>query len=164
VRGRGRSAVLDGDSFRNLLARETARATRYQDFFSICLVEADGGEIPKRDLVKIREEMAVKIADSLRSTDSVGRIHWAAFLLVNTSPQDTVRVAERVRGLIEHVAFADGSRATHRITLSVGGASFPQDGANDGLLLHRAEVYLREAVRRGGNQIVGPDDPDVQEQ
>jgi diguanylate cyclase (GGDEF)-like protein len=94
----------------------------------------------------------------------VGRLHWAAFLLVNTNPKDTVRVAERVRGLIEHVAFADAARTIHRITLSVGGASFPQDGANHRLLLERAEVNLREAVRRGGNQIVGPDDAGIGKQ
>ena len=67
-----------------------------------------------------------------------------------------------VRAEIGNVAFPgpSGAPAQH-ITLSVGEVSFPQDGSNDRLLLARAKVYLREATRRGGNQIVGPDDPDV---
>jgi diguanylate cyclase (GGDEF)-like protein len=155
--------VLGEEAFRQLVAREADRATRYQDFFSVCLVKPDAPEGVTLDLAGVREIIAGKIAESLRSTDVVAQLRdGAAFLLLNTASGDAVRVAERVRTQIENVAFPGppGAPAQH-ITLSVGEVSFPQDGSNDRLLLSRAEAYLKEATRRGGNQIVGPDDPDV---
>lgn len=155
--------VLGEEAFRQLVAREADRATRYQDFFSVCLAKPDDPEAEGRHLPRFREVVAGKIAESLRSTDVVAQVRdGAAFLLLHTTSGDAVRVAERVRAHIENVAFpGPPGTAVRRITLSVGGASFPQDGANDRLLLSRAEAYLKEATRRGGNQIVGPDDREV---
>jgi diguanylate cyclase (GGDEF)-like protein len=155
--------VLGEEAFRQLIAREANRASRYQDFFSVCLVKPDALEAFRRDLPAFREVIAGKIAESLRSTDAVARVQdGAAFLLLHTASADALRVAERVRSHIESVAFpgAPGAPA-HRITLSVGEVSFPQDGSNDRLLMSRAEAYLKEAARRGGNRIVGPDDPEI---
>ena len=39
----GDAGVFVEGAFRHLLTREAARATRYQDFFSICLVKPDLG-------------------------------------------------------------------------------------------------------------------------
>lgn len=157
-------SVLAEEAFRQFLAREADRASRYQDFFSICLVKPDTPDPFQRDLVPgFREAIATKISEVLRSTDVVGRIQdGAAFLLLHTASGDALRVAERIRSHIENVAFPGAPGGPpRRITLSVGEASFPQDGSNDRLLMLRAELYLREAARRGGNRIVGPDDPEV---
>ncbi len=153
--------VLGEDAFRDLLAREADRATRYRDFFSVCLVKPDTAEPITGDASEIRHAVATKIAESLRSTDIVGHVQdGAAFLLLHTASTDAVRVAERIRAHIEHVAFpgAPGGRP-RRITLSVGEVSFPRDGSTDRMLLSRAEINLHEAARRGGNRVVYADDP-----
>jgi diguanylate cyclase (GGDEF)-like protein len=153
--------VLAEDAFRDLLAREAERASRYRDFFSVCLVKPDTVEPVTGDWTEIRQAIATKIAESLRSTDIVGHVQdGAAFLLLHTANTDAVRVAERIRAHIENVAFpgTPGGRS-RRITLSVGKVSFPRDGSTDRMLLSRAEVNLQEAARRGGNRVVYADEP-----
>lgn len=146
------------DAFRHLLTREALRATRYQDFFSVCLLKPDAGGAGDEE---VRRVVFKKIAQMLRSTDMIGQVdNGIAILLLHTEGADAVRVAERLRSHIEQVAFprppGDGSR---HVTLSVGGVSFPRDGYNDSVLLARAQAHLSEAARRGGNQVVYASEP-----
>ncbi len=152
--------VLREDAFRRLLATEADRASRYGDFFSICLVKPDSSAPTLDDPTEIQPAIARKIAESLRSTDIVGQVHdWAAFLLLHTTSSDAVQVAERIRTLIEKVAFpGTPGGPPRRVTLSVGEVSFPRDGATDRTLLSRAEANLQEAARQGGNRVVRADD------
>ena len=148
--------VLAEQMFRRLLAREADRASRYHYFFSVCLVAPDLVETPFQPHIEIRNAVATKIAEFLRSTDMVGHLRdRTALVLLHTASPDAVRVAERVRRQIERVSFpgALGS-PPRRITLSVGGVSFPRDGSTDKLLLSRAELNLQEAARLGGNRVV----------
>ena len=103
-----------------------------------------------------KHAIARKIAEFLRSTDIVGRVQGgAAFLLLHTTSGDAVRVAERIRGHIENVAFpGTPGGPPRRVTLSVGEVSFPRDGSTDKMLLSRAEANLQEAARQGGNRVV----------
>ena len=151
--------VLGEEAFRHLLERETHRATRYQDFFSVCLVRPDMAATSNGGS-EIQHAVARKITEFLRSTDVVGCVQdGAAILLLHTASTDAVRVAERVRANIENVAFPSGPGAPpRRITLSVGKVSFPRDGSSDKTLLSRAQAHLQEAARRGGNRVVYVDD------
>ncbi len=150
------TGVFAERAFHHLLTREAARATRYQDFFSVCLVKPDaraGSDTSDEDT---RQTVSKKIAQFLRSTDMVGRVpEGIAVLLLHTEGPDAARVAERIRTHIEQVAFpGDAGGAPRQVTLSVGGVSFPRDGYNDAVLLSRAQAHLEEASRRGGNQVV----------
>jgi diguanylate cyclase (GGDEF)-like protein len=149
--------VLSEDAFRSALARETDRATRYQHFFSVCLIKPEplNGSV-NGHAREMQRAVAKKIAEFLRSTDVVACVaDSAAILLLHTADGDAAMVAERIRAHIENVAFPvshDGPAA--RVTLSVGEVSFPRDGSNDRALLTRAEANLREATRQGGNRVV----------
>lgn len=146
------------ETFRHLLTREAQRATRYQDYFSICLLKPDRVDGSGED---VPQALTRKISQFLRSTDMVGRVHdGIAILLLHTEGADAVRVAERIRDHIEHVAFgAAPGDSPRQLTLSVGGVSFPRDGYNDTVLLSRAQAHLNEAARRGGNQVVYASEP-----
>ena len=152
--------VLGEEAFRHLLAWETNRATRYQDFFSVCLVKADALELCNGRSAEIQLAVARKIAESLRSTDVVGRVQdGTAILLLHAASTDAVRVAERIRADIEKVAFPGAlGNPPRRLTLSVGKVSFPRDGSNDKILLLRAQANLHEAARQGGNRVVNAED------
>jgi diguanylate cyclase (GGDEF)-like protein len=156
-RTRAPREVLGEEAFRHLIAWEADRATRYQDFFSVCLVKPDARDPGAHD---IQRAIATKIGEFLRSTDVVAEIQdGAGFLLLHTASADAVRVAERIRTNIENVAFPGPPGAPpRRITLSVGEVSFPNDGSNDRTLLSRAEASMHEAARRGGNRTVTADD------
>ena len=153
--------VLGEEAFIHLLARETDRATRYQDFFSVCLVRPDATEpAPSTPAAEIQQAVARKITEFLRSTDVVGCVQdGAAILLLHTASTDALRVAERIRANIGNVAFpGTPGGPPRRVTLSVGEVSFPRDGSNDKLLLSRAQANLREAARRGGDTVVHADE------
>lgn len=147
------TGIFVEDAFRHLLTREAVRATRYQDFFSVCLVRPDthdgaGGE-------DLQQAVSRKIAQFLRSTDVVGRVQdGIGVVLLHTEGTDAARVAERLRAHIEQVSFLVDSGSTRQVTLSVGGVSFPRDGYNDTILLSRAHAHVNEAARQGGNRVV----------
>ena len=147
------SGVFVEDAFRHLLSREALRATRYQDFFSVCLVKPDPGGASGGE--EVQQAISRKIAQFLRSTDVVGRVHdGIAILLLHTEGSDALKVAERLRAHIEQVGFLGDAGNPRQITLSVGGVSFPRDGYNDTILLSRAQTHVNEAARLGGNRVV----------
>ena len=150
------TGVFVEGAFRHLLTREALRATRYQDFFSICLVKPDASGGTGTTEEDTRQAISKKISQFLRSTDMVARVEdGIAVLLLHTEGSDAVRVAERIRTHIEQVAFpGEPGGSPRQVTLSVGGVSFPRDGYNDAVLLSRAQAHLDEASRRGGNQVV----------
>jgi len=151
------SGVLGEKAFHDLVTREVSRATRYQDFFSVCLVRLDGAEHePDKSL---EQAVARKISQFLRTTDVVARLRdGIAILLIDTPDADAARVSERLRAQIESVSFQSGrSGPARRVTLSMGLVSFPRDGQNETALLARAQSRLEAAVERGGNQVVASD-------
>lgn len=152
------TGVFIEDAFRHLLTREAQRSTRYQDFFSVCLLKPDALGTVDED---VRRMVSRKIAQMLRSTDMIGQVdNGIAVLLLHTEGADAVRVAERLRAHIEQVAFpGQPGNGARQVTLSVGGVSFPRDGYNDTVLLSRAQAHLSEACRRGGNQVVYASEP-----
>jgi diguanylate cyclase (GGDEF)-like protein len=151
------SGVFGEEAFHQLLTREASRATRYQDFFSVCLVRPDGPEHGSDGATQ--QSVARKIAQVLRSTDVVARLRdGIAILLLNTPDADAVRVAERIRVHLENVSFQpDPAGAARRVTLSMGLVSFPRDGHNETVLLSRAQSRLKEAAESGGNKVISSD-------
>lgn len=151
------SGVFGEEAFHQLLTREASRATRYQDFFSVCLARPDtAGAEPDGTT---QQAVARKITQVLRSTDMVARLRdGIAILLLNTPDADAARVAERLRAHLENVSFQpDPAGAARRVTISMGLVSFPRDGHNETALLSRAQSRLKEAAERGGNQVVASD-------
>jgi hypothetical protein len=132
--------VYDTPIFLTLLSREAGRASRYRDFFGLCLLIPDrGGAAGAAEPVGLH----ATIAELLRATDLVGRVDDAvAFLLVNTSPTDSLAIAERVR-----------ARLAESDPVSIGLASFPKDGTDAQALLDRARALLEQARHAGGDRV-----------
>jgi diguanylate cyclase (GGDEF)-like protein len=147
------TGVFHEEAFRHLLTREAGRATRYQDFFSICLLRPDISD--DRGMEEIERAISEKIPEFVRATDVVGQLSSAiAVILLHTAGTDALRVAERIRASLEQVAFREGAEGrAQRLTVSVGKVSFPNDGHTDAILLSQALAYLDRAVERGGNQV-----------
>jgi diguanylate cyclase (GGDEF)-like protein len=149
-----RTGVFHEGAFRHLLTREAGRATRYQDFFSVCLLRADIAD-DRRQMEEIERAISEKIPEFVRATDLVGQLSSAiAIILLHTAGTDALAVAERIRASLEQVAFREGPEGhPQRLTVSVGKVSFPSDGHTDAILLTQALAYLEQAVQRGGNQV-----------
>lgn len=149
-----RTGVFHEEAFRHLLTREAGRATRYQDFFSVCLLRPDVAD-DRQQMEEIERAISEKIPEFVRVTDLVGQLSSAiAIILLHTAGTDALRVAERIRASLEQVAFREGPEGRpQRLTVSVGKVSFPSDGHTDSILLSQALAYLQQAVERGGNQV-----------
>ena len=100
----------------------------------------------------VLREVAVRLAQAMRTEDALGRWGGEEFLAVLTdTPPEGVRVmAERLRQVIAAAPFTldDGSQI--RVTVSVGHASGTEDAE---VLVHRADDALYVAKAEGRNRV-----------
>ncbi len=103
-------------------------------------------------------KLATLLKQSVRKEDLTFRFGGEEFvvLLSSTSKVDALRIAEKIRRLIELEAFPhEQFQPNHQLTVSIGVSSFPDDKKKPRELFEAADCALYEAKRRGRNQVVG---------
>jgi diguanylate cyclase (GGDEF)-like protein len=160
------TGLLTSKSFFSELRRESARAEAESRPFCVLMMDLDhfkevndtyGHLVGSKTL----EETGRIIKEALRAGDVASRFggeEFAAFLLDANYAQGLV-AAERVRvALAEHEFSASrmdspGLQTTHRITISIGVAAFPDDATDPIQLVELADSALYRAKRSGRNRI-----------
>ena len=162
------TGLLTSKSFFSELRREAARAEAESRPFCVLMMDLDHfkevndtyGHLAGSETL---EEVGAVIKKSLRAGDVGARFggeEFAAFLLDADYAQGMV-AAERVREAIEKHEFpavrrgspdASGPR-THKITISVGVAAFPNDASDPIQLVEKADSALYRAKRGGRNRV-----------
>ena len=161
------TGLLTGKSFFSELRREAARAEAENMPFCVLMMDLDHfkevndtyGHLVGSETL---EDVGAVIRKALRAGDVGARFggeEFAAFLLDADYAQG-LTAAERVRSAIEKHDFpavrrggaADPIR-THHITISVGVASYPEDGRDPIQLVEMADSALYRAKRNGRNQV-----------
>jgi diguanylate cyclase (GGDEF)-like protein len=162
------TGLLTGKSFFSELRREAARAEVESRPFCVLMMDIDhfkqvndtyGHLVGNQTL----EEIGGVIMRSLRAGDVAARFggeEFAAFLLDAQYAQGLV-AAERVRAGIEehyfkitrHSSTELGEPQTHRITISLGVAAFPDDARDPIELVELADTALYRAKRSGRNRV-----------
>ena len=101
------------------------------------------------------------LKSGLRPFDSVARWGGEEFALILSSPvseEDARAVCERLRRTTETsrvpVVGLAGESVSIQITLSIGGAVYPRDGASSPALWRAANAALLEAKRMGKNRVI----------
>jgi diguanylate cyclase (GGDEF)-like protein len=97
------------------------------------------------------------IRQEVRAYDRAARFGGEEFviLLPETTTEEAVEVAERIRTTLERARFEVDTVATAlSATISCGVASFPADGADPRTLLHQADLAVYRAKEQGRNQVV----------
>jgi diguanylate cyclase (GGDEF)-like protein len=159
------TGLLTSKSFLSELRREAARAETESVPFCVLMMDLDhfktvndthGHLVGSRTL----QEVGGVIKKALRAGDVAARFggeEFAAFLLDADYAQGLV-AAERVRFAVAQHQFSsttgeasDGN--THRITISVGVAAYPDDAKDPIHLIELADSALYRAKRNGRNQI-----------
>jgi diguanylate cyclase (GGDEF)-like protein len=158
------TGLLSSRSFFSELRRESARATAEKRPFCVFMMDVDHfkdvndtyGHLTGS---KTLEEIGLCIMRSLRSGDVAARFggeEFAAFLL-DASLAQAIVAAERIRSEIEAQKFSVIRRGTpadtHRITISIGIASFPADSSDPIELVEMADSALYRAKREGRNKV-----------
>jgi diguanylate cyclase (GGDEF)-like protein len=141
------------------LEKEVRRAKRNERPFSLLMVDVDhfkryndtfghlaGDEVLKR--------LAQVLSAAIRTADYAARYGGEEFTVVlPETPLDGAReVAERIRVMMEKESF--GADGAGRVTLSVGIAEFPADGATVEAVTSAADSALYAAKEYGRNRVV----------
>lgn len=151
------AGVLMEEVFLYSLSQEIARAVRYREFFSVCLVgvssRSGGGQAPDRAILAI---VSRALGERIRGTDPIGLVREGlSILLLHVADEPAWAVAERLRAHVREVAIPSGPLGqTEPVTISVGGACFPRNGQTEAALLTHASQCLDVAQRHGGNRVV----------
>ena len=160
------TGLLTSKSFFSELRREAEQAEAESRPYCVLMMDLDhfkevndsyGHLVGSKTL----EEIGRIIKDALRAGDVASRFggeEFAAFLLDADYAQGLV-AAERVRSAVEQHEFPAGrlddaaDHRTHRITISIGVSSFPDDAADPLHLVELADSALYRAKRNGRNRI-----------
>jgi diguanylate cyclase (GGDEF)-like protein len=167
------TGLLTSKSFFSELRRESARAAAENRPFCVLMMDLDhfkGVNDTYGHLTGSRtlEEVGVCITQALRAGDVAARFggeEFAAFLLDADLAQGLV-AAERVRSNVERHDFAitrqqpEAGQRTHRITISVGIATFPDNSRDPIELVELADTALYRAKRKGRNRVCAYRDVD----
>ncbi len=143
-----------------LIEREHARAQRHRRPYSVLLCDLDRFKLINDNYGhgagdQVLSRIASQAPSALRDGDAVGRWGGEEFLclLVDTDREEAMQVAERLR---THVASTMHLTDALEIqtTISVGVATYPEDGDRIDTLLSCADAALYEAKRAGRNRVV----------
>lgn len=98
------------------------------------------------------KQIAEIITKNLRSADIACRYGGEEFVIImpSTSKKDAVVNAERLRQSVEKFIFAP----SHRLTISIGIATFPSDSLEKEGLIKKSDLCLYKAKQEGKNRVI----------
>ena len=158
----GLTGLYNQRHFKQMFNEQIVRSARYHKPLSIILFDLDNFKQfndtyghPNGDIVL--QETAKLLRELLRGCDSLFRYGGEEFiaLLPETAFTDAEQVAERIRGSIEAESpyFLGRLAATRGVTVSVGVATFPEDGDTVAQLFKTVDDLMYTAKRKGKNRV-----------
>jgi diguanylate cyclase (GGDEF)-like protein len=146
-------------AFRERIDLEIERAERYPERFGILILDLDHfkkyndtyGHLAGNDAL---QRVARAIREAVRVVDFPARYGGEEFavILPQLDAPALAAIAERIRATIEAMpAPAGGSQ----VTVSIGAAMYPEDGAKADALFRAADARLYAAKEGGRNRVVG---------
>jgi len=134
-------------------------ATRFEEPFGIILVDIDNFKRVNDDYDHSTGDAALiwlasKLSEATREIDVVARWGGEEFivLLPRAGVDETATVAERIRATVAAEPLVDGPKVIP-LTVSIGMAVHPTDGATADALFKAADAALLRAKRMGKNRV-----------
>ncbi|HEX2061059.1 MAG TPA: diguanylate cyclase [Thermoanaerobaculia bacterium] len=162
LKARARTDELTGlpnfRAFRERIDDELDRADRYPETFGVLVMDLDRfkkyndtfGHAAGNDALK---RVAQTIRETVRAVDFPARYGGEEFAVIvpQVDANALAAIAERIRASIEALpAPRDGAA----VTVSIGAALYPDDGADREALFRTADERLYEAKRAGRNRVI----------
>jgi len=144
------------------LTQEFQRANRYRRPFSTIIIDIDGFKFAN-DLYghAFGDEMLIKATgvfeEVLREGDTVYRYGGDEFAMIlpETTKEGGLEVADRLRQKFSRECSIKEKRV--KLSLSIGVASYPEDGVEQKSLIGAADSRMYHAKESGGNTVVAYD-------
>jgi diguanylate cyclase (GGDEF)-like protein len=147
-------------AFSPMLQRAFRQAVRYGHAMSVVMIDSDnlkqindthGHESGNRLL----QHLVRCIREQLRGSDVMARFGGDEFivLLPETNSKGAMEMAERIRKAVEISRF-DVRTGDTSITVSLGVASYPEDGGNLDVILDKADKAMYRGKQRGRNRVI----------
>lgn len=156
------TGLLNRGAFDERLVEEASRSRRHGRPFALAIVDIDRFKLFNDTHGHMAGDAALAaVADTLRhsvrQSDLVARYGGEEFVLIlpETQAPDAVPRLEAIRATCaaRPLAVAGGSAS---VTVSIGLASWPDDGAEPDQVLAEADRRLYAAKQAGRNRLVGP--------
>jgi len=155
------TGLASGIAFERSLSEELHRASRTARSLSVLALEIDDfvelANIHGRDTGdRLMKEVADLTRRSLRKDDLAGRVRERTVMILLPDSTEAVAssLAEKLSWTIgRHVFATPTNRPIGRFTVSIGIATFPENGAFARTLMLQAEAALAEAREGGGNTV-----------
>jgi diguanylate cyclase (GGDEF)-like protein len=157
----GLTGLYNHRYFQEALAVELVRSRRYNRSVSLVFMDVDyfkkyNDAHGHPDGDKMLIALANIFRDSVRVSDSIARYGGEEFVLLlpETTKENALRIAEFIRKKVhDHPFPGRETQPLGRVTISLGIATFPQDGTDGSSLIERADKALYEAKRAGRNKV-----------
>ena len=161
------TGIYNMRAFSSMLQRAFRQAVRYGHALSVVMIDSDnlkqindthGHESGNRLL----QHVVRCIREQLRGSDVMARFGGDEFivLLPETSNKGALEMAERIRKAVEISRF-DVRTGDTNITVSLGVASYPDDGGNLDVILDKADKAMYRAKQRGRNRVIAYTEDDA---
>ena len=152
--------LINHGRFQYLLSRELKTAAKFKKPLSLVMIDIDNFKNfndtlghPSGD--KVLLDIAKILKRTCRSTDILARYGGEEFVVVllDTNKESAWGLAERLRQAVEKFAFlGEDIQPNNNLTISLGLASFPEDGKNKEGLISKADNALYQAKKAGKNR------------
>ncbi len=162
----GLTGLLNFREFHRQLTEEAERFHRYKHPFSLLMLDLDHfktlndtyGHLAGDECLRAA---AALIRGSVRPVDIVARYGGEEFVIVlpETGAGGAVAVAERLRRLIAQRSISLPVGVTIALTVSIGTATFPEDGDSVPQLISAADKALYAAKSAGRNRVCQSNTP-----
>ncbi len=140
------------------LKEEISRSSRFGHAFSLLMIDIDAFKRFNDEFGHPKGDVALRALGALmRSVSREGDVPCRvggeefAFILPETAKADAVTFAERLRRQVEASIMAPEGQ--YPMTVSIGLASFPEDGKTPEEIMWAADEALYEAKRSGRNRV-----------
>ena len=145
-------------SFSGILRRAFQQTVRHNHPLSIVMIDSDNLKSVNDTHGhnagnKLLQQLIRKVGEELRRTDVVARYGGDEFIIMlpETDRCGAMETAERIRRSFESSSF-EYRGSSLNVTVSLGLASYPEDGSNIDVIVDKADKALYRAKRLGRNQ------------
>ena len=157
----GLTGIFNHRYFQDSLEAELNRADRHDGNFSLVFLDVDHFK-QYNDINghqqgdKLLRKLAQILAKSIRKPDVLARYGGEEFVIIlpETSKTNACRYGEKIRERVEKFPFAGKEKLPGgNLTISIGIATFPEDGRDRYSLIEYADQALYQAKNSGRNKV-----------